>query len=108
MPKTYTLTRFYKEAEKLIIKQKRNDPDFVLRVNFELQTSDVSHPVPKLNCGISYYRWKSIENEDYDRSESTYGYGPTPQIALLKFRINLTEANPISPFVGIDQGYEAL
>jgi len=103
MPNTYTLTRFYKEAEKLIIKHKFSDPDFRLRVSFNLEPHDKIEPT--LNCTIAYSR-THCEDEEYDFSRIDYmmGFGATPQLALAKFKIRLTEPVYVFPLVGVDVG----
>ena len=103
MPHTYTLTRFYKEAEKLIIKHKRTDPDFRLRVSFYIEPHISIEPT--LDCTISYSRVsRSDEDYDFGQVDVFMGYGATPQLALAKFKIRLTEPVYVFLLVGVDVG----
>ena len=106
MPRTYTLTRFYKEAKKLVLKHTK-PANFRLRVNFCIETTEKINPTT-LNCTISYNRIEKDEEFDFKTGDTAFGFGATPELALLSFKTHIKECVYVFPLVGVsvDEAFE--
>lgn len=83
MKKGYTLNRFYREAKSLIEKHICTDPEYNIRVKFEIIEDREKNGSPRLDCRICYEK---------DHDFKFFASRRTPEAALREFEETILES----------------